>query len=384
MNTISHDTVLFNLHDLILLMAVGQYVLLAILLFFTRKETERSSYLLGAFLLLNAAQSVDTLLIWSDQLRHLALGWHPSVLFWGGIGFWLQGPLLYWYVASVLYKDFRFKITDAAHLLPALIVTVLIVVHYHALPAIQQMQSMENLQFMWSPLMDNITTLRYISVIGYGLWCLIALTRYRKQLRHRYANFEVSERSWLTWVVLGVVIIASWALAVHLIGVSIPYAISNFMGIGGNYFTFIFVNTLVFTSIRYTHLFDGLTSSAAEHIVEQPQDDKNFKAEHINRIQTYMQQHKPHLESTINLEQLALRVSLPERTLSRIVNQHFNKNFFEFINTYRIEEAKVLLKKHTEKPIIEILAEAGFSSKSTFNSIFKQQVGMTPSQFRKT
>ncbi|MDO6424784.1 AraC family transcriptional regulator [Saccharophagus degradans] len=383
MNQIAHDTLLFNLHDLILLMAVGQYVLLAVLLFCTRKQTEKSSYLLCAFLLLNGAQSVDTLIIWSDQLRLLTLNWHPSLFFWGHIGVWLQGPLLYLYVASVLYKDFRFKPTDALHLLPAITVTGLLINAYYSLPKAEQIQGMQNLQFMWTPLMGNLTTLRYLSVVAYGAWCLFALARYRKQLRHQYANLEVSERSWLTWVVLGVVLIASWALVVHLIGNNIEHTLSNFMGIGGNYFSFIFVNSLVFTSIRYTHLFDGLSSTQPVSAEEPTAEEKGFKDEHILRIQNYMQQHKPYLDNNINLEHLAQKVSLPERTLSRIVNQHFNKNFFEFINTYRIDEAKKLLKQDKTKAIIDVLAEAGFSSKSTFNSIFKQQVGMTPSQYRK-
>lgn len=404
MNTIAHDTLLFNLHDLILLMAAGQYVLLAILLFFTRKETEKSSYLLAVFLVLNALHSVDTLIIWSEQLRQLALSWHPSLYFWGAIGFWLQGPLLYWYVSSVLYKDFRFTAKDALHLIPATFVALYLMTQYHALPNDTQVASMQNLQFMWQPVMGNITTWRYISVMFYGGWCLFALYRYRKQLRHQYANLDVSERGWLTWVVLGVALLSGWALIVHLIGNSISHSISNAMGLGGNYFEFIFVNSLVFTSIRYTHLFDGISRNdvtkrselvtpdtnpqghpqkKSHEALTSTQEDKGVTDEHITRIERFMREHKPHLDNQINLETLSVRLSIPERTLSKRLNQHFRKNFFEFINSYRIEEAKSDLLAHPKKPILEVLADAGFSSKSTFNSIFKQQVGMTPTQFRK-
>lgn len=395
MNHVAHDTVLFNLHDLILLMAAAQYVLLAVLLFFTRKETEKSSYLLAAILVLNALHSIDTLIIWSDELRQLVLNWHPSLFFWGGIGFWLQGPLLYWYVSSVLYKDFRLKIFDALHLIPAAIVAVLLITFYHALPNTVQAQSMHNLEFMWTNMMNKMVTLRYVSVIIYGGWCLLALSHYRKQLRHQYANLDVSERGWLTWVVLGVAILSLWSLVVHLIGNSISHSVSNAMGLGGNYFEFIFVNSLVFTSIRYTHLFDGLSyqnindypspnelGSAKTSSSPTPTEDKGFKEEQVRRLEKYMAEQKPHLNNDINLETLAQRLSLPERTLSRIVNQHFQKNFFEFINTHRIEEAKSLLISDPKKTILDVLAEAGFSSKSTFNSIFKQQVGLTPTQFR--
>ena len=71
-------------------------------------------------------------------------------------------------------------------------------------------------------------------------------------------------------------------------------------------------------------------------------------------------------------------------TLSRILNQHFGKNFFEFINGYRVEEAKRLLRDPDQQTasMLDILAAAGFTSKSTFNSIFKKHLGQTPSQYR--
>src|SRR5690625_7912958 len=92
-----------------------------------------------------------------------------------------------------------------------------------------------------------------------------------------------------------------------------------------------------------------------------------------------MNQEHAYLEPDISVESLARRASLPERTLSRILNQHFGKNFFEFINSYRVEEAKRLLSapEFRHWTILEVLADAGFTSKSTFNAIFKKQVGKT-------
>lgn len=86
------------------------------------------------------------------------------------------------------------------------------------------------------------------------------------------------------------------------------------------------------------------------------------------------------------METLAKRLSLPERTFSRILNQHFGKNFFEFINEHRVNEAKRLLADPDKKDLnmLDILAEAGFSSKSTFNAIFKQYTSQTPSQYRRS
>ncbi|HEY7886535.1 MAG TPA: AraC family transcriptional regulator [Cellvibrionaceae bacterium] len=381
MTQITHDTLLFNVHDLVLLMAASQYLLLTLLLLFTRQRREKSSLLLASILFITALQALNNLFIWSDSLRYMLLAWQPDLLLLGSFSFWVQGPLLYWYVSSVLYREFGFHHRDLLHLLPALCMGAMLLWHYYLLPTAQQIALMEQLQFMWSPLMAWFITGWHVSVIIYGSASLVMLWRYRKQLQQRYANVEHGERNWLTWVVVGFMLIAVWRLLVHLLGPNIASDLSNIMGITSNYITFVFVTSLVFISIRYTHLFGGLTRE--QSLAEGGHD---FKEEQIERIVRLMETDKPYLQADISIETLARRVSLPERTVSRILNQHFGKNFFEFINSYRVEESKRLLADPAlaDSTMLEILAEAGFTSKSTFNAIFKKQVGQTPSQYRQS
>ena len=67
------------------------------------------------------------------------------------------------------------------------------------------------------------------------------------------------------------------------------------------------------------------------------------------------------------------------------MNKNLGKNFFEFVNEYRIEEAKRMLisNEYKESTILEILYEAGFNSKSVFNSLFKTDTNLTPKEFRR-
>src|SRR5690606_22419395 len=109
-NLLPPATVIFNHHDLILIMSLAHYLLLAVLLDTTLPRNDTSSHLLALILLLNAMKCADTLLIWSDTLRTLLLAWEPDILFLGSLAYWVEGPLLYWYVSSILYREFRFRL----------------------------------------------------------------------------------------------------------------------------------------------------------------------------------------------------------------------------------------------------------------------------------
>ena len=97
-----------------------------------------------------------------------------------------------------------------------------------------------------------------------------------------------------------------------------------------------------------------------------------------------MEEEKPYLESAFSLSSLAKRLSVSSHTLSQILNQSLQKNFFEYIAKYRIDAAKEMLTNpQMGNIVIEDIAErVGYNSKSAFNNAFKKLTGMTPSEFR--
>jgi len=107
---------------------------------------------------------------------------------------------------------------------------------------------------------------------------------------------------------------------------------------------------------------------------------------YVRRLVETMEKEKLYLDSDLTLQKLAQRVSIHPHHLSQIINERLNQNFFDFINSYRVEEAKKRLIDPSEKhfSIIAIAGEVGFNSKSAFNSVFKKYVNMTPSEWRKT
>jgi AraC-like DNA-binding protein len=107
---------------------------------------------------------------------------------------------------------------------------------------------------------------------------------------------------------------------------------------------------------------------------------------YLQRLLDLMNTEKPYLDGDLTLQKLAKALAITPHHLSQTINEQLNQNFFDFINTYRIEEAKRMLldsaKKHYS--ILAVSEEVGFNSKSAFNTAFKKHVNMTPSEFRKT
>jgi AraC-like DNA-binding protein len=106
----------------------------------------------------------------------------------------------------------------------------------------------------------------------------------------------------------------------------------------------------------------------------------------IQRLTKSMENEKPYLNENLTLKELAEKLETTPNNLSQIINEKFSKNFYEFINGYRINEVKSLLSnpKYSHYSMLGIAFECGFNSKSTFNSVFKQFTGKTPSEFKKS
>lgn len=94
---------------------------------------------------------------------------------------------------------------------------------------------------------------------------------------------------------------------------------------------------------------------------------------------------KIYKENDISLESLAERLNTTRHNASQVINEHFEMNFHELVNKYRIQEAKYILDTDYKKSlhIIDIAYEVGFNNKVTFNKAFKKDTHLTPSEYQR-
>ena len=99
-----------------------------------------------------------------------------------------------------------------------------------------------------------------------------------------------------------------------------------------------------------------------------------------------MNKEQPYRDPDLTLPNLAERLGTTPHKLSEVLNAELSQTFYDFVNSYRVEEVRRRLAKAEAKQmnLLTLAMDAGFASKSTFNQVFKKQTGQTPSTYRKT
>lgn len=222
----------------------------------------------------------------------------------------------------------------------------------------------------------------YIGWTGLMIWL------FRRQAIDNLANFDRSVFNWL--FTLQAFSLVVWFLKT-LPGFASASAIFSDVA---NLFLIILIYIIAIMQWRNPHFFtipnlSEEQSKAAPVItgkdksVHDGELDPSIRAELFKQIKNQLESHKLYLDSALTLTRLAILTGLSKHHLSEVLNRHAGKNFYEFINGYRIDFVRKRLEEDTRQTVLDIALEVGFSSKSTFNAIFKQFTGQTPTHYRK-
>jgi AraC-like DNA-binding protein len=374
-----------NLHEAVLLLTVVEALLLCLALktFSTRKS--QSTNLLVIFFLLVAGTLATTLLVWNPYLQTTGLvesSLIPAVL---SVCLLMEGPLLYAYLRSLGEPLVIWRWINLPHLLPAVLIALIILV--------MDVRIYDWLPWNW----PNIPPHKHMTVklvwavvrcwpLIYVLACFHAEYRLRQQMQQVYSTISWWELRWADIILGGFFIHWVWSFVGYFIGPYISGEMNDLVGITNNYLTVLLVNGLfVFALLNGRKLLHLNVPGGSEvDLGEKEQEIQDLPAK-LNQIDIAISQHKLYLDSQINLERFAEKVGIRPRELSVIINSHYEKNFFEFINHHRIEEAKRLLAdpKSVNLTILDILFQSGFNSQSAFQRFFKRLVGVAPSEYRR-
>ncbi len=375
---------LFNMHDLALLLVIGECIVLAVLLLFQSSKWSSSNRYLAAFLILNAMIAIDVLTFWSAEPRQFLAAISPNFFFIFSFAFFLQGPILYWYTKSLIYRDFTLKPRDLFHLIPTLLCPIYLYVVYYQQSTEYKLSILSDTAAIYAnPAHHPYVWLQKFIVVVYGFLCLIELFKYRNRIKEKYSSIEKIDYIWLKLLIGGFLIAWAWIFITHILGTKVPANISDAMGIISNYIIFILISSLVFYSSVYSGVFEGINQHRSKEKIDE-NDATN--AQHISAIKKAMEGDEYYLNPRLTLDEFSVALSLSSRTVSTILNRHFGQNFFEFVNQYRVKKIILMFRDsaNNHKTIMELSVLCGFNSKATFNRFFKKNTGLTPSQYRQS
>jgi AraC-like DNA-binding protein len=373
--------------NMLFVLIIFQLLLLSFFLFTQQKGKRISNRLLGFFFLAICLNLLDVFL--------LSTGIYFSYPHFAGLGSCIPllfGPLLYFYTRSILYKSFTITPKNLLHFLP-------FVIFFSATEYYYLIQTREVQEEILRVLLNHhfpkaitlVSTVIFIQFLFYAFFSLRLVSQYKKATGQLFSNPMQTDVSWLYSTIIFFI---SLMVITTLNGLLTQTPMAKYYLIAFNIIILamlVFVIRVLMKALRQSYFFSfrddkdisGRFSSSSKSILsETAKSEKEAMAQTVSQ---YMQSNKPYLEPELTLDQLAVLLAFKPRILSQVINEILQQNFFDFINRYRIEEARRLLTNPEDKKItiLEVLYKVGFNSKSSFNTLFKKYTGLTPTEFKK-
>ena len=292
-------------------------------------------------------------------------------LFFGvGPTTFLLGPLVFFYIRSIAKPGSRITIGDAKHfVLFVVFITLVVPVYFLG----KESAYAEFLKLaIGSPFIFLVLQLGYYLVQARKL-----VKEHQKNIQEGFSNVEDLDLSWLK-LILTVFIVMVVFIAIGTPGFVHGMSFSTYKTATAIFFS------LVLFFIGYKGLLQKVSDEMPVKIDASVAEDSEAIKGLKKKLLAYMETEKPFLNPELTLTDLARQVGMSRNQLSQVINAGTGSNFYHFVNNYRVEEVKELIRKDAGKKytLLALAEDAGFNSKSSFNDIFKRVTGLTPSRYR--
>lgn len=367
-----------NLYNLLILASVFIGLTFCLLLIFSKRINQKANRFLGLASLVIVLWNIWVLSHDLDFFRYV-----PR-FFLIPLNFSLVlGPLLYFYTKSISDISFTFSKKYWFHFIPVLLeLAVHVIISFEALD--KNILATSTSAFF--SLIPIIQLLAICSVILYSAYALKVIKKYHKWLQNNYSNGSEYSLSWLYRLLF--IFALLWFLWV-------PYTLVDYfmfdftLGIPDYYPIYLLMSVItIWISVEaYLKpeiiLLEPKSQPYIEVEKQAPNDDIVQKA---GWLIEQMESNLFYLNPELTLASLAESIEIHPNKLSKIINEGIGKSFSDFVNEYRTQAVVMRLKnpKYDQITLLGISFECGFNSKTTFNRVFKEVMGVTPFEYKKS
>ncbi len=372
---------------IVLLLGATQGLFLTLLLF-TKPVNKTPNRLLAWLIISYSAFIVESSVSGTpvaEKFPHI-----PGLM--AGVVF-LNGPLHYLYTLALIKPDVSLSKRHLPHFILFVVFYLYMLFPFYLqngdfkIAYIQEIEQhgppLSLVLFSWAVLFQGVI---------YMIATFRVLNRYSQAIKDTFSTIDKINLNWLKTITVLTMIV--WILGIfieflQIFDLNTPFQATIPIAIA------ILIYVMGYLGLRQPEIFAG-ASDIPTHIAEEPEspDSKKYersgltkaKAEAFhNKLLHRMETDKPFTYSSLKLTQLAKMVGTTPNYLSQVINEECEQNFYDFVNGYRIEEAKKMIQDPASEQVtlLSIAYDVGFNSKSAFNTAFKKYTGMTPSQFRK-
>lgn len=356
---------------------IGQAVLLFVLLF-KRNVNKVSNRFLALVFLLCAIELTSGLFYLGNYYKE-----YPQFIGLTNGFAYLFGPLMYFYIYFLESENKLSFSKIYIHFIPFGIAYLSYVIPVIGASAVEKLNYVDQ-QFAINLPTTIFGILAPFHSAIYIVFLLKEVSKIVNSIENNYSILEFVNLYWLKYFFYGVFFQIIIIVGLHIVEATYEFDIKYIMLLS----VAIFMILAGYISLRQPEVKSFVTEP-----VKKSEDKKEYKRPTIkendinpliNKLITILEEKKPFLNPKLSLKDLSDQTGISTHNLTELLNTQLNKTFYDLINGYRVEEVKRLIKEDPGKAfsLLALAYDAGFSSKTSFNTIFKKYVKVTPSEYR--
>lgn len=300
-----------------------------------------------------------------------------------------HGPMLYLYCLYTFRGEPKFRSVDYLHFAPG-IAGYLYMMNFFLFYSAREKLMVDRGEIDDYRVFSIVLLIAIlISGLSYSILSYRLTIKHKHRIDDHFSYRKGINLRWLRYCILSIGLVFLSAVLVFLLrdAVGIPFPFDPEFVIYTILIVFIFY--LGYFGIKQENIFINNPPGFYRDADERPSGEK-YKNSGMNddlalalyeKLVKIMELEKPYLEPRLTLADLAKRIDASPNHLSQVINQKAGVNFHDFINKYRVEEFLKQSGQNKHYSLLALALESGFNSKSSFNTIFKKQKGLSPSQY---